>query len=312
MKVDLRLLAALVVALTVGGCTSGAKKNAETAETAAPAIAPKNIERTIPPAVITNPTERANFIVTHFWDKFDFRDTTYCNTPVMDQAFVDYLAAFPYTAPDKREQGVKLLLDKAEMDVVMYNYCFRMAEKYLYEPNSPMRNDEFFIPFLDHVVNSKRLDDVHKIRPRHLLELAYRNRIGTKALDFTYIIASGAKKRLYSLASPYLLLMFYNPECPECHRTIEMLKSSPVVTDAIASGKLKVLLVYPDENLDAWKKHLSEIPSTWINGYDTITIKENELYDLKAIPTLYLLDKNKTVIFKDTSTGDIHDFLSKE
>jgi hypothetical protein len=32
----------------------------------------------------------------------------------------------------------------------------------------------------------------------------------------------------------------------------------------------------------------------------------------KPYPTLYLLDKNKTVILKDTSTGDIHDFLSKK
>jgi hypothetical protein len=315
MKVDLRLVAALAAALTFGGCTSGAKKNAETAETAtpAPASAPKKFERVMPPAVMTNPTDRANFIIIHFWDKFDFRDTvTYCNKPAGELLFLDFISAFPYAASDKREQGVKLMLDSAETDVKMYNYFFRMAEQFLYNPNMPTRSDEFFIPFLEHVVNSTKLDDVHKIRPSHLLELAYRNRIGTKALDFTYITASGAKGRLHRLVSPYLLLMFYNPECVECHRTIEMLKSSPAVTGAVASGKLKMLLVYPDEEIDAWKRHLSEIPSNWINGYDTVTIKKKELYDLKAIPTLYLLDKNKTVILKDTSTGEIHDFLGKE
>jgi hypothetical protein len=317
MKVDLRLVAALAAALTFGGCTSGAKKNAETAETStqapAPASAPKKFERAMPPAMITNPADRANFIAIHYWDKFDFRDTvTYCNTQIGEQVFVDFIAVFPYAASDMREQGVKRMLDGAETDVKMYNFFFRMAEKYLYEPNSPTRSDEFFIPFLEHVVNSTKLDDVHKIRPSHLLELAYRNRTGTRALDFTYITASGAKGRLHRLVSPYLLLMFYNPECTECHHTIEMLKSSPTVTDAVASGKLKVLLVYPDEEVDAWKRHLSEIPSNWINGYDTVTIKKKELYDLKAIPTLYLLDKNKTVILKDTSVGDINDLLGRE
>ncbi len=38
----------------------------------------------------------------------------------------------------------------------------------------------------------------------------------------------------------------------------------------------------------------------WINGYDKeLTVLERELYDLKAMPTLYLLDKDKKVLLKD-------------
>jgi len=40
----------------------------------------------------------------------------------------------------------------------------------------------------------------------------------------------------------------------------------------------------------------------WTNGYDKeLVIKNKNLYDLRAIPTLYLLDKNKTVLLKDAT-----------
>lgn len=60
---------------------------------------------------------------------------------------------------------------------------------------------------------------------------------------------------------------------------------------------LNILMVYPDKNIDTWKKHLSTIPDTWTNGYDKSTvIVDKQVYDLKAIPTLYSLNKDKRVI----------------
>ena len=37
--------------------------------------------------------------------------------------------------------------------------------------------------------------------------------------------------------------------------------------------------------------------------------KEKQLYDLKAIPTLYLLNKEKTVLLKDATTQAIEEYL---
>jgi hypothetical protein len=314
MKVGFLFL--LMLAASVAGCTSKneVKKGENKAEEAqAPAI-PGNFERAVPPAMMTDPQERADYLAAHFWDKFDFRDTMYAHVPdITEQAFVDFLAIFPHTSsPDKISWGVKKMLASAEVENVMYSYFCSLAERYLYEPNSPMRNDGYFIPFLEHIVESPKIADVRKIRPRHLLELAYRNRTGAKAEDFTYTVASGKTGRLYGLSAEYLLLMFYNPGCRECQHTMETLKNSSAIADAVSSGKLKVLAVYPDENLDAWKNHQKDVPASWINGYDrSLAVKNNEIYDLKAIPTLYLLDKDKKVILKDTSAGDIHAYFDK-
>lgn len=312
MKVSLKFLMCLSLAVTIVGCTSQEKKKTEETAAAATPAKPKNFERPVPPNIMTDPQDRAGYLITNFWNKFDFRDTMYCHIPdITEQAFVDFIALFPHASYRKVCEGVKKLMDSAEVDVVMYNYFFTKAERYLYNPISTMRNDEFFIPFLEHVTASSKVREENKVRPKYQLNLAYKNRIGEKALNLTYTLNSGQTGTLYGVSAPYTLLMFYNPDCVECVRTTEMIKSSPVISAAVTSGKLKVLAVYPDENLDAWKKHLKDIPPSWINGYDKSTIRNQEIYDLKAIPTLYLLDKDKKVLLKDTSAGHIHEYLEQ-
>lgn len=50
----------------------------------------------------------------------------------------------------------------------------------------------------------------------------------------------------------------------------------------------------------------------WTNGYDKeLVIKNKNLYDLRAIPTLYLLDKNKTVLLKDATLQKVEQYLAE-
>jgi len=295
----------------VTGCTPREKK--ETGKTSDITATPKNFERVKPPVLLTDPQAQAGYMITHYWDYFNFRDTMYCHVPdITVQAFVDFIVLFPYVSSDIIDKGVKKLLDSAEVDEVMYNYFCILAESHLYDPNSPYRNDEYYIPFLEHNVASLKLNEASKVRPQHVLQLVYRNRPGAKAENVVYTTASGTTGQLYNLSARNILLMFYNPDCKECKQTTAEIKQSAAITAAISSGRLKVLAVYPDENLDIWRSHLNEMPSSWINGYDkSLTIRNNQVYDLKAIPTLYLLDENKRVLLKDTYVELIHEFLEQ-
>ena len=89
--------------------------------------------------------------------------------------------------------------------------------------------------------------------------------------------------------------------------------SSPLISGLQTNKKLKILAVYPDEDLEAWRKHIPDVPAEWINSYDnTVSLKNDEIYDLKAIPTLYLLDKNKKVILKDVTLNQLMEFLQMQ
>ena len=75
---------------------------------------------------------------------------------------------------------------------------------------------------------------------------------------------------------------------------------------------IAILTVYPDADIDEWRSHLPQMPAIWIHSYDKeTTITKQKLYDIKAIPTLYLLDKDKKVILKDTSIEAIEAFFAK-
>ena len=175
-----------------------------------------------------------------------------------------------------------------------------------------MRNEEFYIPVLEALIASPALDETAKIRPQARLELAQKNRLGTKALNFTYTLDSGVKGTLYQFPAEYTLLFINNPGCHACAEMIEGLKASPVINGFTAAKKLKVLSIYPDEELDEWKKHRNDFAKEWTNGYDKeLVIKNKNLYDLRAIPTLYLLDKNKTVLLKDATLQKVEQYLAE-
>ena len=312
MKVHLKFICCFFAIMSIIGCSSQDNKKSD--DNKAPAETKlKDFERPVPPPLLTTAKDVAEYILVHYWDKFDFRDTMYCHAPeITEQAFVNFFNLFQYASKEKIGVAVNKLLDSAQVDVVMYNYFYRKGEDYLYNPNSPSRSDEYFIPFLEHLVFSSRVVEQDKVRSRYQLNLAYKNRLGEKASDFIYTLNSGATGNLYGISSKYTLLMFYNPDCKECQMTTAELKRSTVISEAVSSGKLKVLAVYLDEDIEIWKKHINDIPASWINGYDkTLTVRNNEIYDPKAIPTLYLLDKEKIVLLKDAIIGEIQTYLEK-
>ena len=262
------------------------------------------------PALMTDQNQRIEYLVRHYWDYFDFADTTYVPTPdITEQAWADYIDLLFRIQPDKAQEAMKGMMTKsAQNSKKLFLYFTGMAEHYLYEPNSPARNEELYIPVLETMIQTTVLDETEKIRPRLLLDWALKNRIGTKATDFQYTIITGQTGSLYRISTGYTLLFFNNPECTSCVEHIEIMRNSVILNRLIKEGKLKILSIFPDREVDIWKKHAATYPADWIVGYDPSFTIGNK-YDLKASPTLYLLDEAKTVLNKDASLPQIDNYL---
>ena len=265
----------------------------------------------IAPSSLSDDAKR-DYLRWHYWDRFDFADTLFIrevDTVQMVEAYVRWIALIS----DRPTDGVPMdsLMRRASASRPMLDYFTMLAELVIHDPNSPLRNDEFYIPVLRAVLASPYYDEYERIGPSYDLNMAMQNRIGERANDFRYTLASGATGTLYGVKAEYTLLFINNPGCHACTETIDALKNAPIINRLLGQKKLTVLSIYPDEELDEWRKHLNEFPKEWINGYDKkFAIKEQQLYDLKAIPTLYLLNKEKTVLLKDATAQAIEEYLT--
>ena len=161
-------------------------------------------------------------------------------------------------------------------------------------------NDEYYIPVLRVLVASPYYDEYDRIAPQYALDMALRNRPGEAANDFAYTLADGRSRRMYDIETDYLLILFNNPGCPACRQITDDVTASPLLNELGERGAFKVLAIYPDTDLDAWRDYLPQMPEGWINAYDgTQALTRERLYDLRAIPSIYLLDSGKHVLVKD-------------
>lgn len=271
---------------------------------------PYTFQMTTIPSTILVPEERAAYLVAHYWDHFDFADTTFMQKEtIIEQAFVDYIDVFPYTTQPVVSASIRSMLKKSEQQLMMFDWFAGLYEKYLYDPNSPMRNDEYYIPFLETLIDSPMPGN--KARYKLLLGLAAKNRVGNPAADFSYTTAKGLSGSLYSLRSTYTLIFFYNPDCRTCRDISTQLQSSPAVSSLTSSGRLTILAIYTDNDTATWRRYLPQMPATWIVAHDhEQRINSDELYDLKAIPSIYLLDETKKVLLKDATFEILEQYLS--
>ena len=247
----------------------------------------------------------------HYWDKFDFADTLYttkADTMEMLQAYATYVSRLVGAT---NQEPIRKLMQKASVSKKMFDYFVMLSEKVLHDPNSPLRSDELYIAVLEAQLASPHYNKYEKMAPEYDLRIVSQNRIGHKANDFDYTTKSGRRSNLYSLNNDFIIVYINNPGCAMCREITQALKQSQIISELQNEGKLKILAIYPDENLDEWYKHLADMPSAWINGYDKgCRIERENLYNVSAIPALYLLGKEKTVLVKDsTNVGEIEQLL---
>ncbi len=256
------------------------------------------------PGVLTSTEDRKAFLLTHYWDKFDFADTTLVNNrDVTEQGFVNFIALLLDGTTTKELTGKSLadwcthFLPYPHSRQVMT----QLTDDYLYNPNSPYYNETLYGMYLETLLNVLPQTDAMRSSYQFRLELLRRNNVGDKATDFTYYLPDGTHRTLAAtpVKNNRLLLVFYDPECESCHEVLQQMAINIALAKAVQADRLCVLAVYTEGNEDAWRKSLPDMPHGWIVGTDRHEVQDKALYDLKAMPSLYLLDGQKRVLLKD-------------
>lgn len=308
------IIAAVGLLMTAASCSkqkndqSASSKGAEAV--AAASAAPQELPLPEVPALITAPTDRADYVAARFWAELDFNDTSLSlDTAFMEQNFANFTTVLPVASERGRRTAMDSLVARATVNADALAYLAEVAEKYLYDPNSPLRDDDSYIAFAEALDASAAVGEWVKARPALLASRLRKNRPGSRAADFAFTTPDGRRMRLTAFADKSdrsdkaaIMLVFFDPECPTCNETLHRLAGSERVADAVAAGALRVLAVYPPEedNLsEDWADYAAKLPATWTTGIITDRDAFGERYALPALPSIYLLDGGLTVMARD-------------
>ena len=271
------------------------------------------------PASLTNPADRANYLVMNYWNRFDFDNENLIERPeITEQAFVNYIHILGYVSEQLAKKSIAHTLRKAQTNRNMYLHFVSLFEKYLYDVTSPFRNDPLYVFVLQQVIGARFLTEDEKSIYRFQLNMALRNRVGSRAANFTYTLASGESGTLHALRSEYTLLIFSDPSCATCSAILEQLNRCAGINAAFARNvpsrtMLTVLTIYPHSGRDAWLAYVPTMPERWIHGHNQdLEIVRRRLYNIRTFPTIYLLDRNKRVILQGASVEEVGVFFSHQ
>lgn len=258
------------------------------------------------PATLTTPEERAAYILEHFWDGMDFSDTLRSrDSAYMEQNLVNFLSLFPHVRQEALPSPVGNLLRRAAADSAALRLVCGLVDRYLNDPNSPMRNEDYYVFFLEELLRLPGLSEYERVRPRYQLATVRKNRPGTVAADFSYMDRHGMRNTLHATRAKRLLLLFYDPACSHCSEILDGIRGDNLLARLVANKELAVLAVYTEGDRALWDATKDSMPQEWTVAIDESGIVERELYSVPAMPVIYLLDNDKTVLLKDARMEEV-------
>ena len=278
-----------------------------------------------PPAMMENVQDRAEYMAMNMWNGILNPSRSYpCDSMLVsgvrkadvEQKFANWISILDAAGTKVAERAISSLYDKAyacerkDTSSNVFETFTSFVDKYMFDPNSPLRNEDYYGVYAARLSSCEAVSAPMRDKYARDARLCALNKVGTRAADFRFADKRGKVRTLYGIEAPFTLLFFSNPGCEACMQIITVLKEEERITQLISAGVLAVLNIYIDEDLEAWRSYMPVYPENWYNGFDPDFVIRNEhLYNVRAIPSLYLLDNEKKVILKDAPEDKIFDFL---
>lgn len=304
-----RILVAATLGLLAAAC--GGRKGKEAAQV--PASRP--FPQIQVPSLIEDRDEAMVYVADHYFDRLTDLSGGFVSDSVLvngvdkaevEQAVSSWCLILSNIPLEQARQACGKVFrkletcEKTDSSSNLFEVLTAFIDDYLYDPNSPMRNEDVYADFAAAKAESGLYEPAQREIFAETARRCRMNQVGTKAADFRFSYRNGRSGHLWGIDAELTILFFSNPGCEACKEIIEKLKSYPEMEKMIAAGELAVANVYIDEDLGEWYAYMSAYPESWHNVYDpNLIIRNDLLYDVRAIPSLYLLNRDKIVLMKD-------------
>lgn len=234
------------------------------------------------PDTLRSVEQRAGYLSEHYWDNYNFADTLMLKSEeVTEQGFVNFIDILGRFSPAIAQKGIAGFTRKAFLHTAAKERFESLIEHYFENPQSPLRNDRVYLLFLEEMKNSPCFDEAEKERLAFKIKTTNKNLPGDIAINFNFKDENGKSHQLSDYRDQKVILYFYDPDCENCHKVSAWLKQQTIPAD------IKVLKIIADNPI-------------------------SHIYSLRAMPTIFLLDKGNLVVLKDCTAQELIAYVSSK
>lgn len=245
----------------------------------------------------------------HYFDNMNLSDPRMLRTPILKGKLDTYFKRMIVQLPDSLIKETTRVIELSRGNERTFQYVtgtlFNMflqsnimgmdavyisiAEKYYLSGLATWASEDFLKELRENVLKSKH------------------NLIGMQAKDLVMENERGEIVTLSALPAEYTILIFWEPNCGHCKKTIPKLYE---VYEKYRDYNVDVMAIYTQYEKQEWIEYLNEHPMDWHNVWDfnyQSNFRNN--YNIYSTPTIYMLDADKKILAKRIDVETVEKIL---
>jgi thiol-disulfide isomerase/thioredoxin len=273
----------------------------------------------VPPAGCKNPDSlkwvvNYNFNKDHYWDNFNFKQTGMIRSPLIDSRLDKYIKNSILQIPDSFLRPTVALIEKAKASEEMFRYI-SLHRLNAAVTSEVMGMDKIFVGIAErYFLNGKApwLDSAAIAKVKEKVMVTKPNLIGNLAPELKLPDSEGMFYSLRQMNSKYTVLLFWEPNCSHCKKTVPQLYKDLYLP--LKDKGIDIYAVCTQNKREEWLKAISEYQLfDWTNVWDPLlTSNFRSLYDVFSTPVIYILDQKKKIIAKRLDVEIAVKFLNNQ
>ncbi|HKK63895.1 MAG TPA: thioredoxin-like domain-containing protein [Bacteroidales bacterium] len=254
---------------------------------------------------------RQIYMQEHFFDQAMIDDPALLYLPVYNRKIIDYLMLYresDYTFSEQQEAF------KKAVDIIMANVS----------GNPDLRG--FAVEYMLDGFESFGMEKLQT----YIIETYYDETCATDEMELAKERVKGYKKmaegqtaedillrshdneivQLSAIDADYTLVLFWATYCPHC---VEMIPDLKKWYKSDRPDNMEVLAISIDTLKSDWTNYLKANPLPWINAHEPMGWegKSAEDYNIYATPTMFLLDRKRTIIARPFKVRELKKVIRK-
>lgn len=256
-------------------------------------------------------SEQRKFIIEHYFDKTDFTDTMLLYSNVLTTKMIDFLSLTQQQDNNSTKaqlnfvMGLEHILSLASAKTETYIFVIQ----YMLQGFSQlgMMTVVDYLSELPHL-NSDCLDIKNKIELEKIIAPYQKIKIGSEAPPISTSTIENEKFDLYSIESEYTILFFWSVTCPHC---LEMMSDLSKFTKQHPDISFVTIMI--GNKSDVLNNFFQTEKIAGYHICDNLSWESPivEDYNVFGTPTLFILDKEKTIVQKPFDMEEFQYFFKQ-